>query len=144
MGDTQGTIASLQVCAKHREPMQKLERVQVVQDHGLQGDYHAQTGGGTRQVLLMDEETLTEFELSAGVVKENITTRGLVLKTLAPGTRLRMGDAVLEITQSCTPCKHMDDIREGLRTALQGQRGMLARVIQGGELRVGDAIEVVD
>jgi MOSC domain-containing protein YiiM len=91
----------------------------------------------------MDEETLNGFGLELGRVRENITTRGIELKTLAPGTRLRAGGAVFEITQACDPCKMIDDIRPGLCEQMQGQRGMLARVLEGGELRVGDAIEIV-
>ena len=92
----------------------------------------------------MDEETLSAFGLAAGMVKENITTRGIDLKTIAPGTRLVIGSAVLELTKSCTPCSRMDEIRPGLREALEGQRGMLARVVEGGMLRVGDPIEIAE
>jgi MOSC domain-containing protein YiiM len=77
-------------------------------------------------------------------VRENITTRGIELKTLAPGTRLRAGGAVFEITQACDPCKMIDDIRPGLREQMQGQRGMFVRVIVGGEVRVGDVIEMIN
>jgi MOSC domain-containing protein YiiM len=108
----------------------------------LDGDIHNKPGG-KRQVLLMDEETLNAFGLQAGQVRENITTRGIELKTLAPGTRLRVGNAQFEITQACDPCKMIEDIRPGLREQMQGQRGMFVRVIVGGEVRVGDVIEIV-
>jgi MOSC domain-containing protein YiiM len=139
--DSQGSVASLQLCPAHRTPMQPVETARAIQDGGLEGDRHAHSGG-SRQVLLMDEETLAAFGLGAGVVKENITTRGLALKILAPGTRLRVGGALLEVTMTCTPCRRMDEIREGLREALEGQRGLLARVVEGGTLRVGDPIRV--
>lgn len=142
MEDSQGAVASLQICPASRAPMQKCESVRAIQDLGLEGDRHAQAGVA-RQVLLMDEETLAAFGLGAGVVKENITTRGIPLNTLEPGTRLRIGGAVIELTKSCTPCGRMDEIRPGLREALQGQRGMLARVIESGTLQVGDSIVVV-
>ena len=138
-----GTIVSIQVCPAPRAPMQAQENARAIEDSGLEGDRHAQSGG-TRQVLLMDEETLSTFGLAAGTVKENITTRGIDLKTLAPGTRLVIGSAVLELTKSCTPCSRMDEIRPGLREALEGQRGMLARVVAGGILRVGDPIEIAE
>ena len=138
-----GTIASIQVCPAPRAPMQAHESARAIEDWGLEGDRHGQSGGA-RQVLLMDEETLSTFGLGAGMVKENITTRGIDLKTLAPGTRLVIGSAVLELTKSCTPCSRMDEIRPGLREALEGQRGMLARVVEGGILRVGDSIEIAE
>jgi len=138
-----GRVTNLQICAARHAPMQQKQTLRAVADLGLEGDLHAKQGS-TRQVLFMDEETLAAFGLSAGRVRENITTRGIELKTLAAGTRLRVGGAVFEITKSCTPCDFIDDIKPGLRAAMQGQRGMLARVIEGGEMRVGDAIEVVD
>lgn len=139
MNTMNGTIVNLQICPAHRAPMLKLDSVKVIDDWGLEGDRHAHTGG-TRQVLLMDEETLKTFDLAAGMVRENITTRGIALQELIPGTRLRVGTAVLEITKVCTPCSRMDEIRAGLKTALEGQRGLLARVIQGGLLNVGDPV----
>ncbi len=142
MQNQTSVVTSLQICPSHRAPMEPRAQLRAIEGWGLEGDRHAHAGG-TRQVLLMDEETLAAFGLEAGTVKENITTRGIPLNTLAVGTRLRVGGVLLELTHICTPCCRMDEIREGLRTSLQGQRGMLARVVEGGEIAVGDPIEVV-
>ena len=143
MSVIRGTITNLQICAAHHAPVQRAESLRAIADLGLEGDVHAKPGSA-RQVLFMDEETLAAFGLSAGRVRENITTRGIELKTLAPGTRLRVGGAVFEITKSCTPCNFIEDIRPGLRAEMEGQRGMLAHVLEGGEMRVGDAIEIME
>ena len=143
MSKAYGTIVGLRIATAHRAPMQRTESARAIADLGLEGDIHNKLGG-KRQVLLMDEETLHAFGLEAGRVRENITTRGIELKTLAPGTHLRAGGAVFEITQACDPCKMIDDIRPGLREQMQGQRGMLARVVEGGELRVGDAVTIIE
>ncbi len=137
-----GVIVSLQICRAHRAPMEMKASLRALEDHGLEGDRHGHTGS-PRQVLLMDEETLARLELEPGAVKENITTRGLVLKTVSPGTRLGIGSVVLEITGDCKPCSRMDEIRPGLKAELQGQRGLLARVVTGGELHVGDEVQVL-
>ena len=137
-----GTITKLQICAKRGEPMVSRETVRAIADLGFEGDAHARQGSA-RQILLMDEETLSAFELPAGIVRENITTRGVVLHSLAPGTRVRVGNATLEITKFCTPCEFIEDMRPGLRAAMENQRGMLARVIEGGEVRVGDAVQII-
>ena len=136
-----GKIVALHIAIAHRAPMEHPQSARAIADLGLEGDIHNKPGG-KRQVLLMDEETLNAFGLEAGRVRENITTRGIELKTLAPGTRLRAVGAVFEIAQACDPCKMIDDIRPGLRAQMQGQRGMLARVVEGGEVRVGDEIEI--
>ena len=143
MAKANGTIIGLHIATVHRAPMQQPESARALADLGLEGDIHNKPGG-KRQVLLMDEETLNTFGLEAGGVRENITTRGIALKTLAPGLRLRAGTVMFEITQACDPCKMIDDIRPGLREQMKGQRGMFVRVVVGGELRVGDMIEIVN
>jgi MOSC domain-containing protein YiiM len=136
-----GTIAHLHLSPGHRLPMLATHSARAVADLGLEGDAHARRGSA-RQILLMDEETLERYGLEAGRVRENITTRGIELKTLAEGTHLKIGEAILEITKHCAPCEFIEDIRPGLRAEMDGQRGMLARVISGGEIQVGNAIEI--
>ena len=139
--EPQATVASLQICPGPRQPMQPVASARAVENLGLEGDRHAKADS-QRQVLFMEAETLIKFGLRVGDVKENITTRGIALMSLPVGARLRVGEAVFEITGVCHPCSRMDDLLPGLRETLSGQRGMLARVAQGGLLRVGDAIVV--
>ncbi len=137
--ESQATIASLQICPGNHLPMTAVESARAIENLGLEGDRHAKPDS-KRQVLLMEAETLEKLGLQIGAVKENITTRGIGLMELPIGTRLRMGEAVLEITGECHPCERMEELRAGLRVALAGQRGMLARVAQGGLMRLGDSI----
>ena len=137
----QPIVAGLQVCPGTRQPMKPVTSARAVENLGLEGDRHARPDS-KRQVLLIEAETLEKFGLRVGEVKENITTRGIALMSLSVGTRLRVGEAVLELTGECRPCERMEELRPGLRQALGGQRGMLARVAQGGLLSVGDAIIV--
>jgi MOSC domain-containing protein YiiM len=91
----------------------------------------------------MAEENCEAFGLTPGQVRENVVTRGIDVQALPPGTRLRIGDAVLETTEDCAPCRFIDAIRPGLRREMAGRRGMLARVVTSGTLRVGDAVSVL-
>jgi MOSC domain-containing protein YiiM len=127
----------------HRQPMREVEKVAAIADRGLEGCIHGRPGG-RRQVLLMDRETLEELEVSPGAIRENVTTQGLNLKTLAEGQRLRVGAALLEVTVPCHPCHLMDEIRPGLKETLRGRRGWLCRVVETGLVKQGDAIEVLD
>src|SRR5437588_161137 len=104
------------------------------------GCAHARAGSD-RQVLLVDRETLDAMELQPGILRENITTNGLKVNSLQVGQRLRMGEALLEVTLVCPPCNQMERVRPGLRKELWGRRGMLCRVLEGGILRAGDPIE---
>ena len=137
-----GTITHLQISTAHGQPMQPKPSVKAIAGLGLTGEIHAREGS-KRQVLLMDEETLKAFGLETGRIRENITLRGLELHKLKEGTRVRAGQALLEITMHCVPCEFIEEIRPGLRAEMDKHRGMLARVIEGGEIRVGDQIEIL-
>ena len=142
----QGTIVSLQLAVAHREPMKTVESAKVISNYGIEGDRHAISEGVrvARQVLLMDEETLERFGLSHGQIRENVTTSGVDFASLEAGAKVALGDdVVLRITGHCAPCSRMDEIRPGLRVELERQRGMLAYVVQGGEIKVGDGVRVM-
>lgn len=136
----QGTIISVQRCPGYRIPMESLATGKLIANLGLEGDRHARANK-RRQILLIEQETLDEFALGIGDVKENFTTTGIELMGLPAGSRLRLGsDAILELTQACEPCQRMEELRPGLREMIRYRRGMLARVVSGGEVRVGDTI----
>lgn len=123
--------------------MRSVDPAVFVSDLGLEGCSHAKPKS-RRQVLLLEQETLEEFGLEPGVVKENITTRGIDLTSLPVDSRLRLGDRVeLWITGPCHPCTLMDEIRDGLQEESRGRRGVLAWVKAGGSVRVGEAVEVI-
>jgi MOSC domain-containing protein YiiM len=136
------TVVYLQKSPRSKEPAVSSTVLTLIEGVGIGGDHHARPRS-SRQVLLMAEENCDAFGLSPGEVRENIVTRGLDLQTLPGGTRLEIGSAVLEITKDCEPCSFIDGLRSGLRVQMQRRRGMLARVLRGGEIRVGDDIRVV-
>ena len=141
---TTGIVTSLQLCPGYRKPMQIVEEAEFLPNLGVQNDKHA-LPDSSRQVLLIEKETLDELEVSPGEVKENITTTGIDLMRLQHRDRLIIGDSVvLEVTKPCSPCSRMDEIRPGLKLQLAGRRGMLARVLQGGTVRRGYTIRLID
>jgi MOSC domain-containing protein YiiM len=128
-------------CLKRGEAMREFDEVLAIENKGFQNCVHGRPGS-SRQVLLMDLETLQEFGIPAGRARENITTRGVRLEALPQGQKLRVGDALLEVTKPCTPCHHMEEIRPGLKSELRGRRGLLCRVVEGGTIRRDDHIEL--
>ena len=128
-------------CLAHGEPMREFEEVFAVENKGFQDCLHGQRGS-TRQVLVMDLETMEEFGIQPGRARENITTHGIALGTLSLRQRLRVGEALLEVTKPCTPCHQMDEIRQGLQEAIRGRRGLLCRVVECGRIRRGDRVEM--
>ncbi len=138
-----GDVLHLFQSMAHGEPVREFGEVQAVENKGFQDCAHGRSGS-SRQVLLMDIETLAHFGIAPGRVKENITTRGIELSGLLLGQRIRVGGALLEIAHPCAPCHQMDEIRAGLQDALRGRRGILCRVIEPGKIRRGDRVELVE
>jgi MOSC domain-containing protein YiiM len=143
--------------------------VRLQAGEGVAGDAHAgatvkhrsrvardPTRPNLRQVHLIHSELFDElrgsgFSVSAGQMGENLTTRGIDLLGLPTGTRLRIGSAVLEVTGLRNPCAQLDGLSPGLMAAVLEKdaagnvvrkAGVMAVVLQSGEVRPGDAIEV--
>jgi len=136
---TMPTVVFLQKGPRKKEPMMPSPALTLVENLGVEGDHHARPRS-SRQVLLMAEENCDAFGLGPGEVRENIVTRGLDLQNLPAGALLEIGAAALEITKDCEPCSFIDGLRPGLRAQMDRRRGMLARVVRGGDIRVGDEI----
>jgi MOSC domain-containing protein YiiM len=82
--------------------------------------------------------------ISTGAIRENVTVEGVDVHEWTVGQQVRVGEALFEITMVCDPCHRMDELRDGLRAQLHDKRGMLAHVVEGGAIALGDAIEVVE
>lgn len=134
----QGSISALHIARVKGTPSDPVQLARALSGQGLEGDRSC-SADNTRQVLVMDQETLDNFGLEPGMIKENITTRGLNLIDSKAGQVMFIGDEVtLEFVGPCEPCGKMDAIQPGLRQKLDGRRGMLAVVINGGDIKVGD------
>ena len=138
----QGTIVALHIARVKGTPSDPVDAATAISVQGLEGDRSCSVDN-TRQVLVMDRETLDHLELKPGQIKENITTTGLDLSQTKAGEVFFIGDAVtMEVVGECEPCGKMDAIRPGLRELLGGRRGMLAMVINGGPIKIGDSIRI--
>jgi len=118
----------------------------LITDFGLEGDRHA--GRPERQVSILNSETVTELAqdgmpVEPGVLGENITVEGVAVMQLTDGSRLRIGEAELEITGDRPACRELLDIHKNALKALVGRTGKMARVVRGGTVRPGDPIELV-
>ena len=112
-------------------------RAVLRQGHGIVGDAHA--GDWHRQVSLLSEERIETMrgrgvEIGHGDFAENLTTRGVDLAALPIGTRLSVGDAVLEVTQIGKQCHHGCAIYRAVGDCVMPREGIFTRVIRGGEI----------
>ena len=115
-------------------------------DHGLAGDAHA--GNWHRQISLLAEESVDTMRalgltLAPGAFAENILTRGLELKSLPVGTRLRVGETLLEVTQIGKECHNDCAIRKAAGDCVMPREGIFVKVLESGEIKTGDEIEIV-
>jgi MOSC domain-containing protein YiiM len=170
---TESTGRVIAVCAARGHNFSKppLLSIRLVPGLGVEGDGHYgatvqhpylarkdPTAPNLRQVHLIHEELFTEvaakgFDIKPGDLGENITTTGIDLLGLSPGTIMYVGDdAIIEITGLRNPCVQIDRFREGLLKAMldktaDGQlvrkSGIMSVVKTGGDVRPGDTIRIV-
>jgi MOSC domain-containing protein YiiM len=95
-------------------------------------------------VLFASQGHLDAVGVVPGAIRENITVAGADVQQWPIGQQVRVGEALLEITMVCEPCQRMDDLRDGLRAELDDKRGMLAHVVEGGDIAVGDEIQLLE
>jgi MOSC domain-containing protein YiiM len=118
------------------------ERRRAIAGEGLEGCAHANPP--MREVLFVSADHLDSVDFEPGTIRENLTVEGADVQQWPVGQRVKVGDeAVFEVTMVCDPCHRMDELREGLRAELDGKRGMLAKIVESGEVAVGDPVELL-
>ena len=138
----QGSIVNIHIARVKGTPSDPVQEANAISGMGLEGDRSCEKRN-MRQVLLVDKETLDEFELKPGQIKENITTTGVDMSQTEPGQVFFIGDHVtMENVGECEPCGKMNALQPGLLDKINHRRGMLAMVINGGSFKVGDSIRL--
>ncbi len=116
-------------------------------DHGLVGDAHA--GKWHRQVSLLGQESIDKMTamgalgLCTGKFAENITSEGIELFTLPVGTKLRIGETLMEVTQIGKECHAGCQIRNLVGDCIMPREGIFTRVLEAGWIKPGDDIEII-
>ena len=136
------------VCISEQKGTQKHEvpEIQLKIDHGIVGDAHA--GNWHRQVSLLAQESVEKMkavfpDIPVGAFAENILTEGLTLFTLPVGTRLRVGEVLLEVTQIGKECHAHCAIRQQVGDCVMPREGIFTIVLEEGTIRAGDTITVL-
>ena len=140
-------VIAVCISEKKGERKHPVPEIALRRDHGIVGDAHA--GNWHRQVSLLAEESVDTMRalgltLAPGDFAENILTRGIVLKTLPVGTRLRVGETVLETTQIGKQCHNDCAIKKTTGRCVMPTDGVFAVVLEEGVIRPGDAIEILE
>jgi MOSC domain-containing protein YiiM len=161
-----GSVLAVCIKAKPGLPKHEVEIIQLIENYGVEGDYHAgeyvrhrylakkyPTKPNIRQVLIIDKTILAEIEdqgihLDPGMMGENIVVEGISIMELPIGTQLRIGAALLEITEVRNPCLQLNEMHPRLLKAVatkvdgnvRRNAGMMARILDGGSVQPGDPV----
>ena len=137
----------LGICVSEKRGTQKKEVNEAVlkENWGIEGDAHA--GDWHRQVSLLSFEKIEAFrergaDVDFGAFGENLIVEGYDLRRLPVGTRFRIGEAVLELTQIGKECHSHCEIYKKMGDCIMPREGVFTEVVKGGRIRKGDAVEM--
>ncbi len=139
-------VVSVNISEKKGTVKKAVPEIRLRLRHGIEGDAHA--GDWHRQISLLAEESADKMrallpDLQPGAFAENINTRGVDLKRLPVGTRLRLGETVVEVTQIGKQCHSGCEIKKATGTCVMPTEGIFAVVVREGRVRKGDPIEIL-
>ena len=137
----------LAVCISEKKGTVKhpVPEIQLKIDHGIVGDAHA--GNWHRQVSLLADESVERIrqrfpDIPTGAFAENILTQGIVLSMLPIGTKLRVGQVLLQVTQIGKECHADCAIRRQVGDCVMPREGIFTKVLEEGSIRPGDEITI--
>ena len=146
-----GKLTWIGVRPRRREPLQSIASTKAVATLGLEGDHRmGKTPGSGRQVTIISEEFIAQIEhhldlsdIDPGTLRRNLVVKGLNLNALRR-QRFRIGSALFEATQLCHPCARMEEnLGKGGVAAMLGYGGLCAKILESGDIAIGDSITVV-
>lgn len=139
-------VVAVCISEKKGERKKPVEAVELKVDHGIVGDGHA--GDWHRQVSLLAQESIDKMralglDVTTGDFAENITTLGINLPALPVGSRLKIGETLLEVTQIGKECHTRCAIFYQAGDCVMPKEGIFAKVIRPGAIKPGDVIEQI-
>jgi len=145
-----GTVEWIGIRPQRRAPVASAPQVEAIAGYGLAGDHYASPSNGKRQVTLIQAEHLPVIAallrteaIAPGELRRNLVVSGLNLYALRE-RRFRVGPVLLEGSGPCEPCSRMEEaLGAGGYNAMRGHGGIVARILEGGVLRVGDEVRAV-
>ena len=141
-----GRLEGISIRSQRLEPVRKLDQVNAIADCGLEGDHYSGPGG-TRQVTLIQREHLQAVsrfmgsgDLDFTCTRRNLEVSGINLLSFK-GKKFLIGKVVLEYSGECHPCSRMEQgLGLGGYNAMRGHGGITAKIVSGGEIRIGDSV----
>ncbi|MGN0403858.1 MAG: molybdopterin-binding protein [Bariatricus sp.] len=141
-----GEIKAICISEKRGTQKKEIPEAQILEDWGIEGDAHG--GKWHRQISLLAVEKIEEFrargaEIDYGAFGENLIVEGYDLRTLPVGTRFRIGEVLLELTQIGKECHSHCEIYKKMGDCIMPREGVFTEVLHGGHIQKGDQIEMI-
>ena len=159
-----GTVDAIHIASQAAEKVTPMEEIVVIEGRGIEGDRYYE-GEGTfsksnryaegsstngRDLTLIEAESVDavfkeyQIEIKPGAHRRNITTRGVALNDLV-GKKFRIGEVVCKGVCLCTPCRHMEALTtKGVMEALENRGGLRADILEGGAIKIGAEVEIIE
>lgn len=142
-----GLVSWIGLRPERKAPLLSVSEAHI-RDSGLDGDHRGKPG--KRAVTLIQGEHLTAIaslcgleEIDPALLRRNIVVTGINLLALRD-RRFRCGGAVLRGTGLCAPCSRMEEaLGTGGYNAMRGHGGINAEVLEGGLIRLKDAVQAI-
>jgi molybdenum cofactor synthesis domain-containing protein len=140
-----GIIKAICISEKRGTAKFEIKEADLKEDWGIVGDAHA--GKWHRQISLLSYEKIEDFrkkgaKIDNGAFGENLVVEGFDLSKLEIGTRFRIGDALLELTQVGKECHSHCQIYKTMGDCIMPREGVFTRVIKGGHIKEGDVVTI--
>jgi MOSC domain-containing protein YiiM len=150
-----GVVRHLHITPRAFLPMRAMPELRLVEGKGIEGDrymigreegFYSHKPEEGRQVTLFELETLVALKRDANIElgpeehRRNVTVEGVPLTHLV-GRRFWLGETLLEATRLSIPCRHIEEITgKAIFDPLINRSGLNCKILQGGAVRVGDAV----
>jgi MOSC domain-containing protein YiiM len=140
-------VIAINISENKGEIKNPIEKGFFKENHGLVGDAHA--GNWHRQVSLLGNESIEKMKgvgldgLCTGKFAENITTEGICLYELPVGTKLKIGEVIMEVTQIGKECHMGCQIRQLVGDCIMPREGIFTKILTEGWIKAGEEIYVL-
>jgi MOSC domain-containing protein YiiM len=146
----QGIVKWIGIRPKRRAELEVRSAVEAIAGHGLGDDHYATKTNGKRQVTLIQAEHLAVVSQLLGTtevlpaqLRRNIVVSGISLFALRT-RKFRIGEVLLEGAGVCEPCSRMEEVLgPGGYNAMRGHGGIVCRILEGGQIKLGAALSPV-
>ena len=141
-----GKLRAIRISEKRGTEKTEVPEAEIKKEWGICNDAHG--GNWHRQISLLSAEKIDEFrsrgaDIANGAFGENLIIEGYDLRALPVGTRFRIGEVLLELTQIGKECHSHCEIYKRMGDCIMPREGVFAVVIEEGHIKKGDPVTVL-